>query len=203
MSQVQIITISGPSLSGKTQLVKILQESYNFNSVTSVTTRPIRTGEIDGKDYYFINEKEFNDLKLVQTTYHSGYNYGVSEKEIINKSNQPLLWVIAPNSIPQVEKYCHDKNFKLTKIFITNPKEVIYERLFERFSNDKNANIKNYVNRLNTIVNHEVSWIEEAINHPEKYDLIFTKFDKENTDEVVLTVLSSLKNEKINKFKIK
>ena len=58
-----LIVISSPSGVGKTTLVKLLAErNKNFEISISSTTRIPRKNEIEGKDYYFINEKKFNDL---------------------------------------------------------------------------------------------------------------------------------------------
>ena len=112
-----IVTLSGPSLSGKTELSKLLEKDHNYNMVTSVTTRPKRAQEKEGVDYYFISEEEYKSLNLIQKTNYNNYNYGVSKEEIENKKDKPILWVIAPKSIEQVERLCEVNDYHLTKIF--------------------------------------------------------------------------------------
>ena len=55
-----IFIISAPSGCGKTSLVRELCQTYSFLEQTvSYTTRDIRSGEVDGKDYHFISKDEF------------------------------------------------------------------------------------------------------------------------------------------------
>ena len=200
-----IVTISGPSLSGKTEFTKILQQEFNFNSVVSVTTRPQRSSEKNGVDYYFITPEEYSQLTLIQKTDFNNYQYGVSEEEVINKQEKPILWVVAPKSIPQIEKYCEEKGFLLTKIFITNPPEVLFTRLFERFKNDKNATTETYVNRLNSIVNIESNWVKEAndITSSLQYDFVYNSFNQENTKQIIEEAFNNITNKSTSGKKLK
>lgn len=57
---IKSIIFSAPSGSGKTTIVKhILQTFPNIKFSVSATTRPIRPGEADGKDYHFISIEDF------------------------------------------------------------------------------------------------------------------------------------------------
>ena len=113
-----IVTVSGASLSGKTEFTKILQRDYGFNAVVSVTTRPQRSSETQGVDYHFITPEEYAKLTLIQKTDFNNYQYGVSEEEVLSKHEKPVLWVVAPQSIAQIEDYCNKAGFNITKIFI-------------------------------------------------------------------------------------
>ncbi|KAL2921980.1 Guanylate kinase 3 chloroplastic [Bienertia sinuspersici] len=60
-----IIVISGPSGVGKDAVIKRLREvRENIHFVVTATSRPMRPGEIDGKDYYFVSKEEF--LSMVE-----------------------------------------------------------------------------------------------------------------------------------------
>ena len=198
-----IVTVSGPSLSGKTEFTKILQKNYGFNAVVSVTTRPQRSSETQGIDYNFITPAEYSKLTLIQKTDFNNYQYGVSEEEILIKKEKPILWVVAPQSIDQIEKYCLAHSFNLTKIFITNPQEVLFERLLERFKNDQNASTSTYVNRLNSIVNIENEWVKEALNEHSNfnYDLVYTSFNKENSSAIIKDTLVNIEKKSFNNNK--
>lgn len=83
-----IFVVSGPSGSGKTTLIKGALEDKNlskrFVRSVSFTTRLRRSGEKNGKDYYFISKKEFLDKrkgkKLLEWTRYLGYYYGTSRE---------------------------------------------------------------------------------------------------------------------------
>ena len=91
-SQGLIFVISGPSGSGKTTLVKAVVSDRQFREKlarsVSFTTRPKRPGEKDGRDYYFISEKEFKEKraaeKILEWTRYSGYYYGTA-KDFLDK----------------------------------------------------------------------------------------------------------------------
>ena len=60
MNKGELFIISAPSGAGKTSLVKaLLKQLSNVKVSISHTTRAIRPGEVDGKDYYFTNLEKF------------------------------------------------------------------------------------------------------------------------------------------------
>ena len=82
-----LITISAPSGSGKTTLLKYLcSMNDNFKYSISYTTREMRSGEINGKHYHFIDKNEF--LRLREKKYFAewaivyGNYYGTSKAGI-------------------------------------------------------------------------------------------------------------------------
>jgi len=78
----KIFYIMGKSSSGKDTIYKklISDESLGFNEIVGYTTRPIREGETDGKEYFFVSEDKMNDMKNAgKIIEHRAYNtvYGV------------------------------------------------------------------------------------------------------------------------------
>ena len=60
MKQGILFIVTAPSGAGKTSLVnELLKQITNLAVSVSFTTRPIRPGEINGKNYHFIDEIEF------------------------------------------------------------------------------------------------------------------------------------------------
>jgi len=71
-----IIAIVGASGSGKTYLSKFLRDELNIPIIVSHTTRPMREGEIEGEDYFFINSTEgYNQDGMLSHTKFGGYEY--------------------------------------------------------------------------------------------------------------------------------
>ncbi len=64
MKQSALFTISAPSGAGKTSLVKALLEKRPDEVTVSVShaTRPMRPGEVDGRDYHFVSIEEFERM---------------------------------------------------------------------------------------------------------------------------------------------
>ncbi len=57
-----MVILSSPSGAGKTTLVKLLSEYQNYIISISHTTRKPRSNEVNGKDYHFISDQEFENL---------------------------------------------------------------------------------------------------------------------------------------------
>ena len=89
----KIFIISGPSGSGKTTLLTRLIQDRKIGKLLaksrSVTTRPRRLGERQGKDYLFINKDEFRRLlkakKILEWTRYLGYYYGTLRELVENR----------------------------------------------------------------------------------------------------------------------
>lgn len=80
-----MFALSSPSGAGKTTLAKILLMSErNLVPSISVTTRPIRKGEVEGKDYFFISPEQYDEmvyenLLLEHAVVHDNY-YGTPKQ---------------------------------------------------------------------------------------------------------------------------
>ena len=89
----KIFVISGPSGSGKTTLLTRLIQDKKIGKLLaksrSVTTRPKRLGERQGKDYFFVTQNEFNRLlkakKILEWTRYLGYYYGTPRGPVENR----------------------------------------------------------------------------------------------------------------------
>jgi len=76
----RLIVLSGPSGSGKSTLVRRLLERPGLHLAVSVsaTTRPPRPGECPGRDYFFLSQAEFDEIRptLLESAEVHGYSYG-------------------------------------------------------------------------------------------------------------------------------
>lgn len=84
----KLIIFSAPSGAGKTTIVKhLLQKDFGLEFSVSATSRQPRSGETDGKDYYFLSESEFrekikNDEFLEWEEVYNGNFYGTLKSEV-------------------------------------------------------------------------------------------------------------------------
>ena len=82
-----LFVLSAPSGAGKTTLVDALRQTSEFVYSVSCTTRPARAGEVEGEDYQFLSDKEFNArAKAGEFLEHAnvhGHHYGTLLKPII------------------------------------------------------------------------------------------------------------------------
>jgi guanylate kinase len=137
-----MIVLSSPSGAGKTTLVKMLSEKDNYETSISHTTRQPRPNEVNDKDYYFVNENEFNRLIKNQEflEYAKVFNnfYGTTRTPVIDKLNKGknVLFDIDWQGADQIKNKKLD--YKLITFFILPPsKEVLFERLSNRDMKDK------------------------------------------------------------------
>jgi len=82
-----LIVLSGPSGVGKDVTLKRMKElGYPFHFVVTVTTRPIRPGELNGVDYHFISMEGFQRMleggELLEHANVYGHYYGVPKQEV-------------------------------------------------------------------------------------------------------------------------
>ena len=94
----KLFVISSPSGGGKTSLInKVFEDSRsaNFEKSISDTSRQKRQGDLEGKDYYFLSEKDFKEKikkeEYVEYATVFGNFYGTSKEEIKTKYNNSNL----------------------------------------------------------------------------------------------------------------
>ena len=137
-----MIILSSPSGAGKTTLVNLLSKVENFEVSISHTTRQPRQNEVHEKDYYFVNEENFerlikNEEFLEYAKVFNNY-YGTTRTPVINKLNKGknVLFDIDWQGADQIKNKKLD--YKLIAFFILPPsKEVLFERLSNRDMKDK------------------------------------------------------------------
>ncbi|XP_035216707.1 guanylate kinase-like isoform X1 [Stegodyphus dumicola] len=94
------VVICGPSGSGKSTLLKYLMKEFPdyFGFSISHTTRKPRPGETQGKDYNFVDRKEFEEAiangEFLEFTEFSGNIYGTSKKAVKNVQNQGRICIL-------------------------------------------------------------------------------------------------------------
>lgn len=88
MSKGVVIILTGASSVGKGKIRDLLLEDKDLNLMFSIsmTTRPPKAGEVDGKDYYFVSFKSFAEAiknrELLEYTEFNGYYYGTPKNQI-------------------------------------------------------------------------------------------------------------------------
>ncbi len=87
MEQGDVFVVSAPSGSGKTTICRMLVGRLEKIALSiSYTTRPRRQGEVDGKDYYFINPENFDKMivsrEFLEFASVYGHRYGTSREAV-------------------------------------------------------------------------------------------------------------------------
>jgi len=155
--QGRIFIISAPSGSGKTTLCdKLLASGIGLSRSISVTTRPRRAGEANGKDYFFTSKalfkKGIRQDRFLEWTRTYGWYYGTPGKFVAGllKKGRDVLLSIDVKGAVKIKKLYPDSIL----IFILPPSlKELKERLKKRNSDDK----KEIKKRLR-IVKREISF---------------------------------------------
>ena len=126
-----IYIITGPSGVGKNTIINELSNHLEFYFSISHTTRPRRDNEIDGKDYYFITEDDFENLiksdQMIEYEQYGEFYYGTSKEELSNDSSIIILDLEVNGATKLLEE---DNNFK--GIFIDIDDYELINRLKNR-----------------------------------------------------------------------
>ena len=134
------IIFSAPSGSGKTTLVKNLlhKADLNLSFSVSATTRNKRTGEVDGKDYFFKSKKEFNkliknDLLLEYEEVYKDIFYGTLKEEVYKLLKiQNVIFDIDVVGGIKLKKFFKDDALS---VFVKPPSiDILKQRLVSRDS---------------------------------------------------------------------
>lgn len=198
MSNNILVTITGPSVTGKSRLAQLLQV-HGFEELVSTTTRPPRKGEIEGVHYNFVDVSNFENMlsqNLMIEKVQVGKNYyGVSKPafdDVISKGKNGVA-VVQPDGAQQVAAYCAQNNIILHQVFVDNPTHVLVERFLKRYKEDSLANDENYATRIIDMLQKEPkNWIEPAYDGRHYYDQIFSSFGPDNEQVVVNNLVSAV-----------
>lgn len=183
----KLITITGPSCSGKTTLVRKLLalDDSPFVEITSFTSRQPRQGEIDGVDYHFKSVEECEHLidhRL--TAEHIKFKdcyYGIEKREIdakLNSGKTPVV-IVEPKGLRQL-----NKNYDCFSVYVDSNLNTLYNRFLTRFRGMPDADIKYEAKRLETIQNELMTWYDEC-TEVNKICMHIPIFDNESEERVI------------------
>ena len=186
-----VLIISSPSGAGKTTICKkIIQEVDGIDLSVSVTTRKIRKDEIEGKDYFFRNDSEFETLvkndEFLEHANVFGFSYGTLKKEVISKIEKGIDIIVDIDwqGTRQIQKHIPND---IVKVFILPPSiKELENRLGNRASEDK----KNFLKRM--------SEARKEISHYLEYDFVI--INKE-INVAVSQIKSILISERLRRYR--
>ena len=167
---INFITISAPSGSGKTTLCKALQQlEPEIEWSISYTTREKRSIEENGVDYFFISEKEFEDLIIqghfVEWQNVHGFYYGTSVSNLENaiKNDKIMLIEMDVKGSMSIKELFPEQTFS---IFIMPPSiSKLRERLRSRGTDSERR------------INIRLKRFQEEMEFREKFDYVMINED--------------------------
>lgn len=143
-----MIVLCGGTCSGKDTIKKELVK-LGMEPVVTYTTRPMRSGEIDGVTYHFVNKSQFKRLEIqnffAETAHYdvaSGerWYYGSSYKDLQNNGLNKVM-IINPSGIDSISRKISKEEFRdWFIVYLYCDEDIIRKRLKDRGDNEKEAN---------------------------------------------------------------
>ena len=184
-----IVILSSPSGAGKTTLVKKISKRKNYKISVSHTTRKPRANEIDGKDYFFVNNSQFKKLirskKFLEYAKVFKNYYGSLKTTVINKlkKGENIIFDIDWQGTKQIKK--KKLKYKIITIFILPPsKKELFKRLLKRDKRDKKIateRMKQFKNDVMHWKDYDYTVINDKIERCYKSIINFINSKKKNS----------------------
>ena len=182
--QGMMFVLSSPSGVGKTTLTKKLaKNNRNFTISISHTTREPRPDEINGKDYYFINNEEFdfiikNNNFFEYAKIFNNY-YGTLKEPVLKflSLGKDVLFDIDWQGTQQLQKI---KDLKLVTFFVLPPNiQVLKNRLSNRHKGQEK------------LIEQRMKKFNEEVSHWNEYDYVVVNDDLEVCYNKILNIIMS------------
>ncbi len=144
----RVVVLSGPSGSGKSTIVNRLVEQAPVRLVKAIsaTTRPPRTGEAEGRDYYFLARADFERKRLTgefleyAEVFGSGYWYGTLRTEL-DRAARAGAWALLEIDVQGARRIVEQYPDAVT-IFLSASSPEEYEQRLRRRGTENEATIR-------------------------------------------------------------
>ena len=184
------MVLSSPSGGGKTSICReAVKKIKNAAYSVSVTTRPPRKNEIDGKDYFFVTEKKFKEMiakkQFVEWAKVFGKYYGTLKKYVdqaFNK-NLTLFFTLDPQGALALKKKYPDSIL----IYILPPSTSELKRRLQKRKTDSA-----------TIIQKRLKEALKEISFWDKYDYVIVNRDLKESVSIVRDIIQAEKNKSQN-----
>lgn len=179
-----MLVLSSPSGAGKTTLSrKLLEADPAVELSVSVTTREQRPGEIDGRDYQFIDAARFDAMvkggELLEWAQVFGHRYGTPRApvEVALANGHDVLFDIDWQGTQQLrEKADHD----LVSIFVLPPSMADLERRLRSRAQDPDE-----------VIRARMATAADEMSHWAEYDYVVINTDVDRAFREVHTILAA------------
>jgi guanylate kinase len=179
-----MLVLSSPSGAGKTTLSRmLLTAERNLELSVSVTTRPKRPGEVNGRHYHFIDRRRFDQLKqkddLLEHAEVFGNFYGTPRKPVEKalKNGRDVLFDIDWQGTQQLRERVEDD---LVSVFLLPPSSgELARRLHSRAQDDKK------------VIQARMAKAGDEMSHWAEYDYVVVNRDIDRAFADVRAILAA------------
>lgn len=192
-----MFVIEGPSGTGKGTIAKeVLRRDPNIKFSISVTTRQQREGEVDGVDYYFVDDEQYDEF-LAQDAFYEhvdsqyGARYGTLRSEVdsfINVGQDVLFDMDWLGARQMREKAKED----VVTIYLLPPSiKELRQRLENRGTDSKE------------LIDKRMALILEKMSHWDEFDYVIVNVDIEETVAKVQRIISGERMKRVRQVGLK
>jgi guanylate kinase len=179
-----MLVLSSPSGAGKTTLSRLLLRSDRKVELSiSVTTRPKRRGEIDGRDYHFIDHVRFDDMvargELLEWAEVFGHRYGTPRQPVTKAlhAGRDVLFDIDWQGTQQLREKARTD---LVSVFILPPTAQELERRHKRRAQDTTS-----------VIGSRMAKAAGEMSHWPEYDYVIVNRDKRQAFAELRAILAA------------
>lgn len=185
--------LNGPAGAGKSTVGKMIEQE-GYQRIPRITTRPQRTGEIDGKDYYFVDEKGFKDradaglIVAQKTTYE--FHRGFLRKSFHElKENNARGYSEGDSSLAALTEVGKEMSIRpedVLHIFLLPPTFEEWRRRLEKQHAEGHFDKKELYRRLE----EGIHYLDKSISHLEEFPrMLYLVNDNESRLQAVVKEL--------------
>jgi guanylate kinase len=179
-----MLVMSSPSGAGKTSLSRrLLELEPELDLSISVTTRPPRPGEVDGRHYHFVDEERFHRMsregELLEHAEVYGYLYGTPRKAVEQAlaKGRDILFDIDWQGAQQLREAASDD---VVGVFILPPNvEELENRLRSRAQDSED------------VVRYRMTQVTADVTHWAEYDYVLVNVAFAATTEALVAILKA------------
>jgi guanylate kinase len=179
-----LFVLSSPSGAGKSTIARmLLTEDKDIDMSISVTTRPMRPGEVDGRDYHFVDVPTFKEMvangDLMEWAHVFDHRYGTPKapvEEMLAKGHDVLFDIDWQGAQQLYQQAGQD----VVRVFILPPSVGELERRLRARGTDDAA-----------VVEARMARASSEISHWDGYDYVLINDDVQTCFAQVLTILNA------------
>jgi guanylate kinase len=179
-----MLVLSSPSGAGKTTLSRLLLGAdRNVDLSISVTTRPKRRGEINGRDYHFIDRARFDDMvaggELLEWAEVFEHRYGTPRRPVIKalQAGRDVLFDIDWQGTQQLREKARTD---LVSVFVLPPTTKELERRLKQRAQDSKS-----------VIGSRMAKAAGEMSHWPEYDYVIVNRDKRQAFAELRAILAA------------